>query len=134
MRRVVRLLVVGLTVAIAAAGCGSSRGMSDRASQQLGALVGRVRAAAAAHDAARADAALARLGKAVHDYEQSGDISAARASEILRAAAGVKTRLASITTTTTTTTTTSIPPPPNEDHHDHDKHHGKDKGGNGDEG
>jgi hypothetical protein len=108
--------------------------MSDRAGQQLGALVATVRAAAAAHDAARADVELARLGNAVHNYEQSGDISAARASEILGAAARVKTRLASITTTTTTTTTTTLPPPPHEDHHDQNKHHGKDKGGKGDQG
>jgi len=134
VRRVALLLVIALTLGVAAAGCGSSRGMSDTAGQQLGALVGRVRAAAAAHDATRADAALATLRNAVKTYQRSGDISAARASEILGAAARVKTRLASITTTTTTTTTTTLPPPPNEDHHDHDKHHGKDKGGNGDEG
>jgi hypothetical protein len=131
--RVARLLVLALAVGTAAAGCGSSRGMSDTAGQQLGALVATVRTAAAAHDAARADAALARLGHAVHNYERSGDISTARASEILGAAARVKTRLASITTTTTTTTTTP-PPPPHEDHHDQNKHHGKDKGGNGNEG
>jgi len=132
--RVARPLVVALTLGIALAGCGSSGSMSDTASRRLGALVGKVRAAAVAHDATRADTALATLRKAVQAYQQSGDISTARASEILGAAARVKTRLPSITTTTTTTTTTTPPPPPHEDHHDHDKHHGKDKGGNGDEG
>jgi len=129
--RVARLLVVALTLGIAAAGCGSSASMSDTASQRLGALVGRVRAAAVAHDAARADAAIATLRTAVHGYETSGDLSAARASEILGAAAQVETRLASITTTTTTTTTT-LAPPHDEDHHDREKHHDKHKGGPGD--
>jgi len=132
--RVARPLVVALTLGIALAGCGSSGSMSDTASRRLGALVGKVRAAAVAHDATRADTELATLRNAVQGYQQSGDISAARASEILGAAARVKTRLASITTTTTTTTTTTLPPPPHEDHHGPDKHHGKDKGGNGDEG
>lgn len=132
MTRMARPVIGALALALVAAGCGSSGKMSDSARQHLDALVGTVRTAAAAHDGARAHAALGSLRKSVQAYEQAGEISAARASEILAAAARVDGRLSLITTTTTTTTT--LPQPQYDHGHDRGKHHGKDKGDGGDEG
>jgi hypothetical protein len=123
---------IAVALLIAAAGCGSSPGISNAARQALETQVANVRAAAVARDGARAELALASLRRSVRQYEQNGEISQTRASEILDAATQVENRLAPYATTSTTTTTT--PPEPG-DHHDHGKHHGNDKGGNqGDEG
>jgi hypothetical protein len=117
-------LLIALAVAAGACG-GKHNGLSDAAQRQLNAMVGQVRAAADAREVAGADRVLAELRRAVHSYQQNGDLSSARASEILDAATLVQARLALVTTTTTTTTT--LPPSSNEEH-DHGKHRGRDKG------
>jgi hypothetical protein len=50
---------------------------------------------------------LAELQRAVASYGKHGDISTARAAQILTAAAQVESRLSLVPTTTTTTTTTA---------------------------
>jgi len=130
--RLTRPAFGALALVIVASGCGSSASMSDSARRRLDSLVASVRSAAVSRDGARVDAALASLRNSVHGYEQSGDISRQRASEILAAAAQVESRLAPFATTTTTTTT--LPQPQDEDQHDSGKHRGKHKGDNGDEG
>jgi hypothetical protein len=115
-----------ICVGVAAAGCGSSSGMSDTAGRQLAASS--KRAAAVAHAADRTT--LATPGRRC-TTTNSGDQCGTRRRSWRCAG---QDAFASITTTTTTTTTTTLPPPPKDDHHDHDKHHGKDKGGKGGEG
>lgn len=134
MRRAL-VAAVAVALAVGATACGSKgNGMSDAAQRQLSALVGQVRNAADARDATGAGRALYELSATVHRYEQNGDLSSARADEILGAATQVAGHLALITTTTTTTTTTTMPapppPPPKKDHHDkHGDHKGPGGGG-----
>src|SRR5439155_23314888 len=104
--RIARPAIGAFALVVAAAGCGSGASMSDTARHRLDALVATVRAAAVARDRPQAKRALATLRHSVHVYEQKGDISKSRASEILLAATQVETLLAPFATTTTTTTTT----------------------------
>ena len=131
-----RAMTAAVAVILAAASCGSSGAMSDTARQKLNALVGQVRAAAVARDRPQAKHALGSLRHWVHQFQQDGEISSGRATDILAAAATVEAHLAPYATTTTTTTTTTLPQPdehPGPDkHHEPDKHHGKDKGPKGD--
>ena len=99
--------------------------MSDTARQKLDALVGQVRAAAVARDRPEAKHALGSLRHWVHQFQQDGQISSGRATDILAAAATVEAHLSPYATTTTTTTTT-LPEPP--EHREPDKHHEPDKG------
>ena len=132
MKRMTRRVIGALALVAVAAGCGSSGSMSDAARDRLDVLVGKVRAAAVARDRYAADRALASLRQSVRSYQQHGDISAARATEILDAAARVETRLVRFTTTTTTTTTTL--PEPSDEGHDRPEHGDKDKGHKGGKG
>jgi len=121
-----RAITAAVVVILAAASCGSSGAMSDTARQKLDALVGQVRAAAVARDRPEAKHALGSLRHWVHQFQQDGQISSGRATEILAAAATVEAHLAPYATTTTTTTTTTLPEPP--EHREPDKHHEPDKG------
>jgi len=120
-----RAITAAVVVILAAASCGSSGAMSDTARQKLDALVGQVRAAAVARDRPEAKHALGSLRHWVHQFQQDGQISSGRATDILAAAATVEAHLAPYATTTTTTTTT-LPEPP--EHREPDKHHEPDKG------
>jgi len=130
-----RAVTAAVAVILVAASCGSSGRMSGTARQKLDALVGQVRAAAVARDRPQAKHALGSLRHWVHQYQQDGQISSGRATDILAAAAAVEAHLAPYATTTTTTTTTTLPEPaehPEPKHHEPDKHHGRDKGPKGD--
>ena len=120
-----RAITAAVVVILAAASCGSSGAMSDTARQKLDALVGQVRAAAVARDRPEAKHALGSLRHWVHQFQQDGQISSGRATDILAAAATVEAHLSPYATTTTTTTTT-LPEPP--EHREPDKHHEPDKG------
>ena len=117
-------------VACAFGGCGGgSDGLSTAARTQLTPLVRQVRRAAESLDRQGAQRALADLQRAVAASEKRGDISSAKAVEILRAAAGVESRLALVPTTTTTrATTTTTTTTPARGHGDKRK---GDKGGDG---
>jgi hypothetical protein len=110
-------------------GCGGgSDGLSTATRTQLTPLVRQVRRAAESLDGQGAQRALADLQRAVAASEKRGDISSAKAVEILRAAAGVESRLALVPTTTTTATTTTTTTTPARGHGDKGK---GDKGGGG---
>jgi hypothetical protein len=123
-----RLVVFAFAVTFAFAGCGGTNdgGLSATTRAQLASLVEQVRSAAGSRDRQGAKAALAELQRAVASYKSQGDISSARAAEILTAAAQVQTNLALVPVPTTTTTTTTTAPP------DHKK--GGDGKGKGDKG
>jgi len=130
-----RAITAAVVVILAAASCGSSGAMSDTARQKLDALVGQVRAAAVARDRPEAKHALGSLRHWVHQFQQDGQISSGRATDILAAAATVEAHLSPYATTTTTTTTTLPEPPEHREppkHHEPDKRHGKGKGPKGD--
>ncbi len=100
------------------AGCGGPAALSDEGAASLGATVGALRAAAEAGDVDRARSELLALRTSAAALQASGDISAARAAEVLDAAAEVESSLLLITTTTTTE-------PPDEDDDRRGKKRGK---------
>jgi ribosomal protein S20 len=122
-----RVGAFAFALALALGGCGGSTddGLSAAARAQLTTLVKDVRRAAENGDRQAGQRALSQLRSAVASYESRGDISTARAAQILAAAAGVESRLALIPAPTTTTTTTKAPP---------DKPGHGDKGDKGDKG
>lgn len=126
-----RLIIpAGLAVsALMFAGCGNDphASITSSASQQLVAVVARVRAAAGSGDITTARAGLANIRTRVIALQRQGDLSESAATRIVRAADVVEAdlRLAPTTTTPTTTTTTAAPKP-------EEKHHGKGHGGGGD--
>ena len=111
LRALVALVVAAV---LALAGCGSDAGLSSSARVRLGPLIEQVRHAAEAHDTPGALRALAAVQGAVAAGVTQGEISASRAAQILKAVAGVSSRLTlvatTVATTTTTTTTTTAPP------------------------
>ena len=121
------IVVAALAVALALSGCGSgsNAGMSGAARSALETLVQRVRYAAEASDRPATQRALTDLVAALATYRRNGDVSSARAAEILGGVAGVESRLTLVATTTTTSTTTSttaattttVAPPPKGPHH-----------------
>ena len=126
MRRAVRVGAGAIVAAIAFGACGSNGdGVSTAARDRLTPIISKLRARAAAHDAAGAELALAKLRQNVSRFKQDGDIGDDDAAAILKAATTVEARLTLITTTTTTTT---APPPPPEPP-DHDDEHGPPKHG-----
>ena len=130
-RRAPCVLAFAIAVAGSFGGCGGgSDGLSTAARTQLTPLVRQVRRAAESLDRQGTQRALADLQRAVAASQKRGDISAAKAVEILRAAAGVESRLALVPTTTTmaTTTTTTTTTTPPRGHGDKRK---GDKGGGG---
>ena len=95
-------------LAFALSGCGGgSGGLSAAAQSRLVPLVEQVRRDAESGDRVGTQRALAELRNAVASFQSHGDISSARAAQILDAAAGVESRLAMIPTTTTTPTPTT---------------------------
>lgn len=121
-----RPIAFGFALALALGGCGSDGGISAAAQARLAPLVRQVRDAAESHDTNRAQRSLTELQRAVASFEKTNEISEARATQILAAAARVQGTLGLVaTTTTTTTTTTTIP--------DDDRDHGK-NGNDGDKG
>ncbi len=121
MTRLRAVAVGGMAATILLGAFGSKgQGMSDAARNRLTALVGQVRQRAAAHDAAGAETALAKLRQNVTTFEHRGSISATDAAAIMHAADAVESKLTLITTTTTTTTE----PPPPQDNGDHGKKRG----------
>jgi hypothetical protein len=124
-----RLVAFAFAVIVAFAGCGGTNdgGLSATARAQLASLAEQVRTAAGSRDRQGAKQALTELQRAVASFKSQGDISSARAAEILTAAAQVQTNLALVPVPTTTTTTTTTAPP------DHKKGGGgKGKGDTGD--
>lgn len=118
-----RLAVVAVgALAILAGACGSGQApVSSSASAALTRQVSAIRASALRHDPETAAAELAQLDAMVTSLQQQGQITPARASEILVSASEVNAQLAAITTTTTSTTTsTTVAPtttaPPKNDH------------------
>jgi hypothetical protein len=117
-------------------GCGGNSGTSRQVSNQLGAEVARVRAAAATRDISTATARLDDLRRSVLLLRANGDLSAAAASRILLAADRVQTDLPLIAQTSTTTTTaststttaTTAPKSTTPPKRQHDKGHGKGNG------
>jgi len=113
MRFPTRVAAFAFAAAVVLGGCGGSTGggLSATARTRLTTLVEGVRRAADSGDRQAAQQALANLQGVVSSYESHGDISSARAAQILTAAAGVERNLGLIPTTTTTTATTTPPPP-----------------------
>lgn len=127
MKPPARLVAFAFAVTFAFAGCGGTNDgrLSATARARLASLVEQVRSAAGSRDRQGAKAALAELQRAVASYKSQGDISSAKAAEILTAAAQVQSNLALVSAPTTTTTTTTAPP---------GGHGGGGKGGKGDKG
>jgi hypothetical protein len=100
-----------VTLLLTACGGGGMPTMSDDAASRVQSQVTAVRNAVAARDADGAARALATLRSTVEHLRRSGDVSAAKASEIVAAATDVQAQLVAITTTTTTTTTRPPAPP-----------------------
>ena len=125
--RTVAVMVLGM-VSLAPA-CGtSSPAMSSEAERQLQTQVQAVRSAAENRDRTHADLALGELRTSVATLRRDGKLTAAKANDILAAAADVETQLAAIPATTTSTTTAltaPAPPPPPQDHEGKGKGHGK---------
>jgi hypothetical protein len=118
------------TAALAAllSGCGGPSAISRDASAQLVAAVGRVRAAAQAHDVATAQARLADVRRRVLLLRANGELTQTAAGRILSAAdlvasdlplATTSTSTTTSSTTTSTSTTSSTVPRPRggKDHH-----------------
>ena len=122
-----------VAAALALSGCGGQNNdplsVTERA--RLAPLVREIRRTAESFDRRGAQRALAQLQVAVSSDQGRGDISAARAAEILTAAAQVRSRLALVPATTTTTTTTTTPPdgPPGPGNKKHDHGPGGKHGG-----
>ena len=98
--------------------CGArTPAISQTASTSLSAELARIETAAANHDQAGAHAQLVTLRNHVLSYEASGQISGARATQILKTADLIDADLSLIptTTTSTSTTTTEAPVPSTED-------------------
>jgi hypothetical protein len=124
--RTVRIGAGAIAAALLLAACGDEGGgVSTQARDRLAPIIEQVRTRAAAHDAAGAEQALARLRDNVARFERAGEIGDDHAAAILQAARRVENRLTLITTTTTTTT---VPPPPEPPDDGKEKGPGKDKG------
>jgi hypothetical protein len=119
-----RRAAVALALVLALGGCGTSDdGISAAARSRLAPLVRQIRRAAESRDRAGAQHALAALQGAVAASEQDGEISSAKAAQILAAAERVQHQLGLLPApTTTTTTTTTIPK--KKGHGKGDKHNG----------
>ena len=106
-----RVGAYAFALALTFGGCGGTTdgGISAAARTRLTTLVKDVRRAADSGDRQAGQRALTQLRSAVESYESRGDISTARAAQILAAAAGVESRLALIPAPTTTTTAPEKP-------------------------
>ena len=131
MRLPARVVVLTFAAVLALGGCGgqSGGGMSSAARDQLLPLVQQVRRAAESRDVQGARRALTELQRAVASHADRGEISPARAAQILGAAALVQRRLGLVPISTTTTTTT--PAPPEGGGQGNKDKHGKGNGDNG---
>jgi len=127
--RAAAIMVLGVVSLAPACGTSSTPAISSQAERQLQAQVQAVRTAAENRDRTHADLALGELRTSVATLRRDGKVTAAKANNILAAAADVETQLAAIPTTTTSTTTPVTTPataPPTQDH--------KGKGGKGGKG
>ena len=127
-----RTATLAIGVAIALGGCGGGGGLSSAGRARLGPLVEQVRHAAESRDRQRTQHALGELRAAVATSEKNGDVSSARAAQILAAATEVQNRLTLIPTTTTITTTTTTTTPPDGHGHGNGKKGGEGNGGGND--
>jgi len=130
-RSVASVVAVGLALALGGCGGNGDGGLSATRQARLDALAQHVRAAAESLDREGSLRALTDLQDAVASYKNSGDISSARAAQILTAADDVRSRLDLIptTTTTTTSTTTTTTSPPVGPGRGHKKNAAKGNGG-----
>ena len=106
--------VLAAIVGVAVACGGHAPALTSAAASRLGTDIGAIRTAAGRGDRAAAAAALGQLRVDVVAEQSRGQITSARAQQLLADAADVEAALGSIptTTTSTSTTTTSTPAPP----------------------
>lgn len=119
--------VAALVFTLLLAACGDNDSLSSEAAQQLDMRVDEIRAAAEGDDRSLLEARLAELRRTVGELQSRGEVTEARAREILAAAAEVEALSFAVPTTSTTTTTTTAPPPPPDDDKDDDEDRGKGK-------
>jgi hypothetical protein len=121
------VVVVVVAAAIVLAGCGSDAGLSSSARARLAPLVEQVRHAAESRDVAGTLKALAAVQDAVAADKLKGDISGAKAAQILSDVSGVSGHLDLVSSTTIATTTTPSSTTPDTRPRPR-KHEGKGKG------
>lgn len=136
MRRLSRIAVVAVAAGLLLSACGDNgSGVSASAGKHLNAQVDAIRTTAARADRSTAARQLALLRASVDQLQSDGELNAAAATRIRRAADAVAAELvllpAPTTTTTTTTTTTS---PPSGDEHKNGKRREHKNSGNGQNG
>jgi hypothetical protein len=112
--------------------CGArTPAISQTASTSLSAELVGIETAAANHDQAGAHAQLVTLRNDVLSYEASGQISGARATQILKTADLIDADLSLIPTTTTSTSTTTTTTTEDVPRHGHGGHGGSNDQGGG---
>lgn len=124
-----RLVVLALSAALAAAGCGKSdSGLSDKAAGELEPRVAALRQLAGARDLPQATSTLAELRAAVQSLLAQKELSESRAAAILDAATAVEQNLAAIAPPTTTAPPPTVPTIRGGDDNDDEDGRGKRKG------
>lgn len=112
MKTVSRIAVVAVVAGLGLSACGDNgSGISASAGKHLNAQVDAIRTTAARADRTTAARQLALLRASVDQLRSGGELNAAAAARIRRAADAVAAELVLLPAPTTTTTTTTTSPP-----------------------